>query len=68
MIPVSKEINRFSIFYCCVTGNDKRKYNWIEAQAWLPHRIFATKLALIWYINQRVPKELSLFGYIGIKF
>jgi len=27
---------------------DKRKYNWIEAQEWLSHRIFATKLALRW--------------------
>jgi len=38
-----EEINRFSTFYFCVTVNDKRKYNWIEAQAWLPHRIIATK-------------------------
>jgi len=48
-IPVKKKINRFSIFYCCVIGNDKRKYNWIEAQAWLLQRIFATKTALKWH-------------------
>jgi len=43
---VNKEINCFPVFYCCVTDMDKRKREWIEAQAWPPHRIFATKLVL----------------------
>jgi len=37
---------------------DKRKLDWIEAQAWLSHRIFATKLALIWGTSMAVSPHL----------
>jgi len=38
-----EEINRFSTFYFCVTVNDKRKYNWIEAQSRPPQRRFVVR-------------------------
>ena len=41
--PFGQEINRFSIFYCCVTNMVNRELDCIEAQASLPHPIFTSK-------------------------
>lgn len=45
---VNEQINRFSVFYYCVTSVVKRELDCIKAQAWPAHGTFATKLALRW--------------------